>query len=298
MTDSDKPLVSVVIPAFNGADFIGKTIESIFAQTWPAVELLVVDDGSTDGTPDIVRRFGDRIRFFEQKNSGTAAARNLGLLHAQGEFFAVLDQDDLWLPHKLERQIPRFSEDPKIGLVYATIEFFHIHSGEATATYFPADELDVHDLLGHMVLPVQTMLFRRSALDQIGPFDASLGGTDDWDIGIRMAAEFRLVGVNEILGRVGLHGKQQGRNAPRMFLNAMRVLDKHANLHPGCAQCRAAIAKSRDILQEDYYGHFKGRAYAAWSAGRYFTAAAESVRAFRQYPPALKRVLGRSLFGT
>ena len=152
MSSSSHPLVSVVIPAYNGREMISLTIESILAQTWPAVEILVVDDGSSDGTPDVVRGFGDRIRFFEQKNSGTAAARNLGLKNATGEFFAVLDQDDLWLPHKLERQIPRFYEDPKIGLVYATIEFFHMHSGEVTASYYPADELDVHDLLGHMVL--------------------------------------------------------------------------------------------------------------------------------------------------
>lgn len=297
MPDMVKNLVSVVIPAFNGAEFIGQTIESILAQTWPAVEVLVVDDGSTDGTPEVVERFGDHVRLLQQKNSGTPAARNLGLKHAKGEFFAVLDQDDLWLPQKLARQIPRFREDPKIGLVYARIEFVLLSTGTVTDTYFPADELNVHDLLGHKVLPVQTMLFRRSALDQIGPFDVSLPGTDDWDIGIRMAAEFRMLGIDEVLGRVGLHGEQQGRNAPRMFQNAMRVLEKHAHLHPGCEQCRAAIRHSQAILKEDYYGHFKGKAYAAWSEGRYLSAATETVRAFRQYPPALKRVVARSLFG-
>ena len=151
----------VVIPAFNGAEFIGRTIESILAQTWPTVEVLVVDDGSTDGTQEVVARFGDRVRLLRQKNSGTPAARNLGLQHAKGEFFAVLDQDDLWLPQKLARQIPRFREDQKIGLVYAKIEFVLLSTGEVTAKYFPKPELDVHDLLGHMVLPVQTMLFRR-----------------------------------------------------------------------------------------------------------------------------------------
>jgi len=291
------PLVSLVIPAYNGRALIGRTIESILAQTWPAVEIIVVDDGSTDGTADVVARFGDRVRFLRQKNSGTAAARNLGLQQAKGEFFAVLDQDDLWMPHKLERQMPRFLEDPKIGVVYAGIEFFHIHSGEVTATYYPSDEPDVHDVLGHMTLAMQTMVFRRSALDRIGLFDASLAGTDDWDISIRMAAEFRIVGINEILGRVGLHQNQQGRNAPQMFTNAMRVLDKHTGLHPGCARCRKAIRQSRAILREHYYGHFKGRAFAAWRAGRHAAAAIEAVRGFWQYPPAIRRVLARTLFG-
>ena len=291
------PLVSVVIPAYNGRELIARTIESILAQTWPAVEVIVVDDGSTDGTSEVVARFGDRIRFFQQKNSGCAAARNLGLLHAKGEFVAVLDQDDLWVPHKLERQIPRFGEDPKIGVVYAGIEFFLIHSGEVTATYYPSEEPTVHDVLGHMTLALQTMVFRRSALDQIGLFDASLVGTDDWDISIRMAAQFRIVGINEILGRVGLHQEQAGRNTPSMVANAMRVLDKHASLHPGCAQCRKAIRKSRAILREHYYGHFKGRAYAAWRSGRYAAAAIEAVRGFWQYPPAITRVLARTFFG-
>jgi hypothetical protein len=155
----------------------------------------------------------------------------------------------------------------------------------------------VHDLLAHKVLPVQTMVFRRSALDAIGPFDESLRGTDDWDIGIRMAGQFRMVGTDEVLGRVRLHETQQGRNAEKMFLNAMRVLDKHTDLHPGCAQCREAIKTSRAILREDYYGHFKGRAYAAWRAGHYLTAACEAAQGFWQYPPAIKRVLARALFG-
>jgi glycosyltransferase involved in cell wall biosynthesis len=294
---SELPLVSVVIPAFNGAEFIGATIESILAQRWP-LEVLVVDDGSTDATPEIVRRLGEPVRYIRQENAGTAAARNRAVAESRGEFIALLDQDDLWVPGKLERQIPRFAEDERIGLVFAGIEFFDTHTGTVTSHYFPKAELDVHDLLAHVVLPVQTIVFRRSALEKIGPFDTTLGGTDDWDIGIRMAAEFRMVGVKETLGRVRLHQTQQGRNTDRMFHNAMRVLDKHGEVHPGCAECRAALRKGRDELREHQYGCIKGRAFEAWHAGRYAAAAAQSVRAFLQYPPAFKRVVARSLFGT
>jgi glycosyltransferase involved in cell wall biosynthesis len=291
-------LVSVVIPAFNGADYIGETIESILAQTYRPLEVLVVDDGSTDRTAEIVQRFGDPVRYFRQENAGTAAARNRAVAESRGEFIALLDQDDLWVPHKLERQIPRFAEDPRIGLVFAGIEFFDTHSGKITSTYFPGAELTLCDLLAHAVLPVQTMLFRRSALEKIGPFDTTLGGTDDWDIGIRMAAEFRIVGVDETLGRVRLHETQQGRNTDRMFHNAMRVLDKNAQIRPGSRECEIAVRKGRDILREHQYGCIKGRAFEAWNAGRYLAAAMQSVRAFLQYPPALKRVVARSLFGT
>lgn len=298
MTTPEPGLVSVVIPAYNGADYIGETIESILAQSYRPLEVLVVDDGSTDGTAEVVRRFGDPVRYVRQENAGTAAARNRAVAESRGEFIALLDQDDLWVPHKLARQIPRFAEDPRIGLVFAGIEFFDTNSGKITATYFPGDELSLCDLLAHIVLPVQTILFRRSALEKIGPFDTSLGGTDDWDIGIRMAAEFRMVGVNETLGRVRLHNTQQGRNTDRMFLNAMRVLDKHVSVRPGDRAVAAAIRKGRDELREHQYGCIKGRAFEAWNAGRYFAAATQSVRAFLQYPPALKRVVARSLFGT
>jgi hypothetical protein len=106
-----------------------------------------------------------------------------------------------------------------------------------------------------------------------------------------------MVGVNETLGRVRLHETQQGRNQDRMFLNGMRVLDKHVGLHLGCEKCRAAIRTSRDILREHQYGVIKGRAFEAWTARRYLDAGTETVRAFLQYPPALKRVVARSLFG-
>ncbi len=298
MATPEPGLVSVVIPAFNGKDYIGETIESILAQTYRPLEVLVVDDGSTDRTAEIVQRFGEPVRYLRQENAGTAAARNRAVAESRGEFIALLDQDDLWVPHKLERQIPRFAEDPRIGLVFAGIEFFDTHSGKITSTYFPGDELGLCDLLAHVVLPVQTMLFRRSALEKIGPFDTSLGGTDDWDIGIRMAAEFRMVGVQETLGRVRLHDTQQGRNTDRMFLNAMRVLDKHADIRTGDRAVAAAIRKGRDELREHQYRCIKGRAFEAWNAGRYVTAATQSVRAFLQYPPALKRVVARSLFGT
>lgn len=293
-----QPLVSVVIPAYNGADYIGETIASILAQDWRPLEVLVVDDGSTDRTAEIARSFGEPVRCLRQENAGTAAARNRAVAESRGEFIALLDQDDLWMPHKLARQIPRFAEDPRIGLVFAGIEFFDTHTGRITSTYFPGHELGLRDLLAHVVLPVQTIVFRRSALEKIGPFDTTLGGTDDWDIGIRMAAEFRMVGVNETLGRVRLHETQQGRNTDRMFHNAMRVLDKHAGIRPGDRECAAAIRRGRRELREHQYGCIKGRAFEAWNAGRYFAAVAQSVRAFLQYPPALKRVVARNLFGT
>src|SRR5947208_1919794 len=97
------PLVSVVIPVFNRHRYVREAIESVLAQTYPAVEVVVTDDGSTDETPDVLRSFGDRIRVITQPNAGIAAARNVAVGAARGSLIALLDSDDRWLPNKLER---------------------------------------------------------------------------------------------------------------------------------------------------------------------------------------------------
>ena len=113
------PWVSVVIPAFNAERTLGPAIESAFAQTYPKVEIIVVDDGSTDGTPAVLERYGDRIRGVRQKNQGEGAARNCGIEKAQGSLIAFLDADDLWDAAKLSAQVAVLTSSPEIGLVFA-----------------------------------------------------------------------------------------------------------------------------------------------------------------------------------
>ncbi|MBE7209735.1 MAG: hypothetical protein INR65_01830, partial [Gluconacetobacter diazotrophicus] len=193
-----------------------------------------------------------------------------------------------------ERQLPVFAEDPAIGVVFAGIEFFRTETGEVTARYFPGTELGPHELLAHCVLPIQTVVFRRSALDAVGPFDVGLRGTDDWDLGIRLSARFRMVGVPETLARVRLHPDQQGGNALAMYRQARSVLRKHRALHPRCRACREAWTTSRNILRADLSAVRKGQARRAWADKRYPRALACALSAAWHDPALISRWLRRA----
>ncbi len=110
----NSPLISCIVPVFNGERYLREALDSIFAQTYRPLEILVADDGSTDRTPYIAAAFGNRLRYLRQDNQGPAAARNLGIRAATGEFIAFLDADDVWHPEKLERQMARFQVRPEL----------------------------------------------------------------------------------------------------------------------------------------------------------------------------------------
>jgi glycosyltransferase involved in cell wall biosynthesis len=119
------PLVSVIIPVYNGDRYLGEAIESVLRQSYQPLEVIVVDDGSTDTTATVARQFGAAIHYLYQENGGTAAARNLGIQRSQGSFLAFLDADDLWLENKLELQMGAFAEQPTLELVSGQVEQFY-----------------------------------------------------------------------------------------------------------------------------------------------------------------------------
>src|SRR3990167_8128796 len=113
------PRVSVVIPTYNYARYLPQAIDSVLGQTYPHIEVVVVDDGSTDESRDVLRAYGSRIRWVQQERQGVSAARNRGVRESRGDLVAFLDADDRWLPTKLERQVARWCNEPELGLVHA-----------------------------------------------------------------------------------------------------------------------------------------------------------------------------------
>jgi len=170
--------ISVVIPSYNYARFVREAIDSALAQTYPPLEVIVVDDGSTDATPEVLASYGDRIRVIRQRNEGVARARNAGIATARGDYVAFLDADDVWHPRKLELQIARFDGDPSLGLVHCGVEMFD-GDGNTIDVFRDGKEGDIAaDLLrlepGTIALTGSNIVVPKRVAEELGGFDAVL----------------------------------------------------------------------------------------------------------------------------
>src|SRR5690349_11336244 len=181
-------LVSVVIPTYNTRRYVAEAVESALAQTYRPIEILVADDGSTDGTEVEMRRFGDAVRYLVQRNQGPAAARNLGIGTAQGEYVAFLDADDLWEPTKIAKQVAVMERDARVGVVYCGIHRVDLQAG-TTVTIVRDDPALRGDIRRMLLLRnrvvTSTLLIRRACFERAGLFDETLRWAEDWDLWIR-----------------------------------------------------------------------------------------------------------------
>ena len=181
--------VSVVIPVFNGAPFVAKAVASVRAQGHSDVEILVVDDGSTDGTQEVLKHLeqSEGIRWFQRSHGGPARSRNFGIEAARGHYIALLDCDDVWLPGKLEAQLAIMRTRPEVGLVHTDFDVrFEDGTLEERVTARSSREPMVQAFAGgHVALP-STLLIRKSVLDQVGRLDPELYGSEDSDLTIRL----------------------------------------------------------------------------------------------------------------
>lgn len=174
MTES-RPLISAIIPVYNGERFLAEAIESVLAQRHRPLEIIVIDDGSTDATAEVASRFKGSIQYAYQPNSGPPAARNRGLNMARGAVIGFLDADDLWPENKLEAQLSRLQEDPSVEIVIGFKKVVKV--GKLIEDKHEADNL----MDPHVNLSLGCALIRSSVFDAIGFFDETLHYCDDWD---------------------------------------------------------------------------------------------------------------------
>ena len=193
--------VSVVIPLYNAVEIIAETIQSVLAQTFTDREVLVIDDGSTDGSAEVVKSFGDRIRYYAFENGGVAKARNRGIALARGRYIALMDHDDLWDATKLEKQVSILDIRPEVGMVITDVE--HLardgnSTGEVGESSNNSDKFYALFVKGYVPTPSAAMI-RKSIFEVVGQFDESFGsaGMDDHEMWPRIAAVTEIANISE-----------------------------------------------------------------------------------------------------
>jgi glycosyltransferase involved in cell wall biosynthesis len=208
------PLVSVIIPVYNGEQYLAEAVGSAQSQTYLPVEIIVIDDGSTDATVQVAKQFSSSIRYYYQSNSGAAAARNQGIRIAKGDYFAFLDADDLWPEDKLQVQISRFVKNPELEVVLGRIQYVRLPgAGEIRI------QLEQDDTLAYVHLG--SGLYKKTVFDRIGGFDETLHFSEDHDWFLR-AREQRV--KMTILDQVTLYYRLHQNNMTR---DNKRIIDLH-----------------------------------------------------------------------
>lgn len=200
-------MISIILPAYNAEATIAETVESVLAQNWAAFELIAIDDGSTDGTLDVLRRFDDpRLRIYAHANRGPSATRNRGISLARGEVLAWVDADDVWIGDKLEAQMDALRRCPEAAVAYGWVDYHdaagQFVSPDRRATFHGDVYEDI--LVRNFISSGSNTMMRKRAVEAVGGFDESLPACEDWDLHVRLAARYSFVCVPAVVVRYRL----------------------------------------------------------------------------------------------
>jgi glycosyltransferase involved in cell wall biosynthesis len=245
------PVVSVIIPCYNGEHFIGDAIKSVLSQTYRELEVIVVDDGSSDGSGGMIDRFKSDSRLVylvHDENRGIPAARNTGIRHSRGRYIAFLDQDDIWRQKKLAKQIRIMEEDTnnEIGLIFSDVEMIQSIGGRkkvwierAPAGIGNKDRMDIlRALFMRNFIPIVTATVRRECFDTLGLLDETiLSGADDYEFCFRVVMKYRLAHIEEPLVARRYHGRNF-TDVQKFYPDNLRILGKIIQEVPELAELK------------------------------------------------------------
>jgi glycosyltransferase involved in cell wall biosynthesis len=235
--------ITALIPTYNSEQYIRETVDSVLAQTYPVHEVIVVDDGSTDRTQEVLASYGDRIRYVRQANAGPPVARNTGLAHATGNWIALLDSDDLWVPEKLELQMDYVQRHPSCGLVYTDMKTFD-DGGIIEESVKISRNLTLPigyifpEMFAETLFQTSAVLVRKSCIDAVGVFDTELRMGDDYELFLRISRHYEIGYVDEPLVLYRQHatqgtrtwGKQLQQGVPWEFLVLKKIVDRYPEM--------------------------------------------------------------------
>ena len=257
------PLVSVIMPCYNGQAYLAEAIESVLGQSYRNFELIVVDDGSTDRSDEILRGYGDRIRVTRQSNKGVSAARNVGIFKSRGEFIAFLDSDDYWHPEFLRKMIAGMA-DPATAIAYCGWQ----NVGTTTGKPFVPPDYETRDKMHHLLRfaslwPIHAILIRRSAMPRGLPFNPAYPACEDYDLWLRIASFHRIQLVPEVLAFYRKHSTEQAtadqaRVARYNLLVKKRFLRDFPHLMQGATRAQLRACYAGGIIDRGYRCLWKG----------------------------------------
>ena len=261
---AESPLVSAVIPTYNSGEMVCEGVASALAQTYRPLEVIVVDDGSTDDTRERLARFGSEVRVICREHAGPAVARNAGIEASGGEYVAFLDADDLWLPEKVARCVARLVGEPEAGVAYSGVRILEMDTGRSYL-------LEQYEKSGAMArdlfvecrgVNTSTLVVRRECLDAVGGFDEEFFRAQDWDLMVRLAERFGYAHVPAALTERRLHARSLSVTHAHLYKRYnLLVLEKALARRPdlyGDLRARAhGLAYLRFGMQ--HYGEFRMR---------------------------------------
>ena len=250
--------ISIIIPTYNRGRLIERSVKSVLEQDYRNLEVIVIDDCSTDNTEEVLKNLTDvRIEFIKHtQNKGANAARNTGIKAANGDYIAFQDSDDEWMPEKLSKQMKIFedSDDENLGIVYTA--FWKIE--EKTKKYIPSKDIlktsgDLHNvLLGKNFISTQTLLIKKECLLDVGIFDESLPRLQDWELLLRLSKDYHFYLVDEPLVNVYYTEDSISTNQKNLTETLMLILEKHYD----------DFAKNKKVLAA-YYCYMSQQFYLA-----------------------------------
>lgn len=266
-----EPLVSVVIPCFNSEAWISETLLSVFKQTYSNVEVIVIDDGSTDDTKNIVLNYKNKVHYYYQKNKGPSAARNLGVKKSKGEYIAFLDSDDLWELTKISKQIKFLKANKDIHLVFSNVNIMN-EEGVILYTHYnevPSDKKEIikYFFSGRITMNTPTIVARKDSILTIGGFDEELPLREDHFFLMKMAQKYNIYHFKEPLvnRRVSQQSMSNSINVEKIFELNNPFLIKSIELFPYLAKYRKSVySKTNASIGKGYWksGYYsKGSKY-------------------------------------
>jgi len=232
--ENGNPLVSIIIPNYNHARYLGDAIRSVLNQDYSNFEIIVVDDGSTDNSREVAEQFGDKIHYIYQENAGLSAARNTGVRTSTGSLIGVLDADDMYEPKFLDTLVGALTSDSEVDGVYCGYQFVDENNKllpQIENRTAPSGELYDALLDGNFFVP-ESIFLRRYVYDNVGLFDESLRACEDWDVWLRVTKKYRIIHSPQILTRHRVLAGSMSTDPLRMLTARLAVLKKHVGDEP------------------------------------------------------------------